>query len=126
MSSHGRRSPRIAELSWGRLRVEGERRIFKDAKLFPGGACEWDWSETGTRHRPGIQPLDVEELVREGARVVILSSGMLHRLAVCPETLRELERLKIPYHLLETRRAVELYNRLCEDQAVGGLFHTTC
>ena len=29
------------------------------AKLYPGGARAWDWRETGTRHRPGIQPADI-------------------------------------------------------------------
>ena len=51
------RSPRITHLSWGRLEVEGGR-SFKDAKLWPGGGRAWDWKETGTRHRPGIQLAD--------------------------------------------------------------------
>jgi hypothetical protein len=54
--------PRITHLSWGRIEVEGGR-TFKDAKLWPGGVREWDWNETGTRHRPGVQPADVEELL---------------------------------------------------------------
>src|SRR5690606_40772234 len=48
-------SPRISRLSWGQIEVAGHG-AFKDAKLYPGGAREWDWSETGTRHVPGIQP----------------------------------------------------------------------
>jgi hypothetical protein len=58
-------SPLITHLSWGRLEVAGGRR-FKDAKLFPGGSREWDWSETGTDHVPGIQSEDVEELLEHG------------------------------------------------------------
>ena len=34
------RSQRIARVSWGQLVVEGYP-IFKDAKLFPGGARMW-------------------------------------------------------------------------------------
>ena len=60
-------SPRILLLSWGRIEVEGHP-PFKDAKIFPGGAREWDWHETGTRHVPGIQPADVQELIEHGAR----------------------------------------------------------
>ena len=52
------RSPRIMALAWGRIEVEGDG-TFRDAKLFPGGAPEWDWRETGTEHMPGIQPTDV-------------------------------------------------------------------
>lgn len=98
----------------------------KDFKLFPGGGREWDWSETGTRHVPGIQPADVEELLDNGAKVVVLSRGMLRALGTCPETLELLERHGVTVHVEETRKAVDLYNRLAESEAVGGLFHSTC
>lgn len=119
-------SPRITHISWGCLEIEGREMPFKDAKLFPGGAREWDWRETGTAHDPGIQPSDVEELVTHGARVIILSQGMEQRLKVKPETLALLEEQGIEVHVLPTERAVERYNQLREDQAVGGLFHSTC
>ncbi len=119
------RSPRITRLSWGRLEVDGTR-SFKDAKLYPGGAREWDWRETGTAHVPGIQPADVEELVERGARTVVLSKGILRRLHVCPETLRVLEEDGITAYVLQTEEAVDLYNRLRGEEPVGGLFHSTC
>lgn len=119
------KSPRITRLSWGRLEVDGTR-SFKDAKLYPGGAREWDWRETGTAHRPGIQPADVAELVERGARTVVLSKGVWQRLQVCPETLRMLEEEGITAYVLQTEEAVELYNRLRDEGPVGGLFHSTC
>ena len=118
-------SPRISHLSWGRLEVEGQG-AFKDAKLFPGGAREWDWRETGTRHVPGIQAADLRELLEHGVEVVVLSKGMLERLQVCPETLELLKRKGIPAHVLPTEDAVRLYNELAAEQKVGGLFHSTC
>ena len=118
-------SPRIRHLSWGRLEVEGLG-AFKDAKLYPGGARAWDWRETGTRHVPGIQAADVQELLEHGAEVVVLSKGVLERLQVCPETLALLERKGIPAHVLPTGDAVRLYNELAARQKVGGLFHSTC
>ena len=118
-------SPRIRHLSWGRIEVEGDR-IYKDAKLFPGGSREWDWNETGTRHTPGIQPADVEELSRSGATTVILSKGILERLRVCPETLQLLKENGITVFRLQTEKAARLYNKLREHENVGGLFHTTC
>ncbi len=120
------RSRHITHLAWGRLQVEGERAVFRDAKLFPGGARAWDWRETGTDHARGIQPADVEELLEHGATIVVLSQGMLGRLRVCPETLRTLEARGVPFHLLRTAPAVRLYNELVAVQAVGGLFHSTC
>ncbi|MDQ2693894.1 MAG: Mth938-like domain-containing protein [Pseudomonadota bacterium] len=119
------RSPRITALSWGHMEVEGAG-AGKDFKLWPGGARPWDWRETGTRHRPGIQPADVAELLDHGCRVVVLSRGMLRMLQVCPETLRLLHDRGVAVHVEETRDAVRLYNRLAEQAAVGGLFHSTC
>ena len=79
-------SPRITDCRWGSVSIDGHGAV-KDAKLYPGGARAWDWGETGTHHDPGIQPADVEELLDQGAEVVVLSKGILERLQVCPETL---------------------------------------
>ena len=119
-------SPRITHLSWGQIEVDGQGSAFKDAKLFPGGVREWDWRETGTRHVPGIQPADIEELLENGAEVVVLSRGIYKRLQVCPETLQMLNDRNITSHILQTEEAVQLYNKLRENKRVGGLFHSTC
>lgn len=124
-------SPRITLVSWGRLEIkngtENGPRSFKDAKLYPGGARTWDWNETGTSHSPGIQPADVEELLEHGASVVILSRGMNRRLQVKDETLDRLDEAGVDTHVLQTEQAVERYNELQEaDEAVAGLFHSTC
>jgi hypothetical protein len=120
-------SPYITHISWGCLEIEGRDRPFKDAKLYPGGARQWDWNETGTSHDPGIQPADVEELLEHGASVVVLSRGMNKRLKVKPETLDMLDEADVEAHVLQTEQAVQRYNELQEAQeSVGGLFHSTC
>ena len=120
-----KRSPRITTLAWGQIEVNGVG-AFRDAKVFPGGAREWDWNETRTTHEPGIQPADVAELLDHGATTIVLSQGMLKRLHVCPQTLRLLAERHVRTHVLPTAEAVELYNRLCDQERVAGLFHTTC
>ena len=120
------RSPRINQVSWGRLEVEGKAEPYKDAKLFPGGSREWNWSETETAHKPGIQIADVQELLEHGAKVVVLSRGMAECLHVPRETLDFLKERQIPVHVLPTQHAVALYNKLAQTEPVGGLFHTTC
>jgi hypothetical protein len=101
--------------------------VGKDFKLWPGGGREWDWRETGTHHVPGIQPIDVRELLDNGSRTVVLSRGMLLRLCTCQETLEMLEKKDITVHIAETNEAAEIYNSLITDgEAVGGLFHSTC
>lgn len=121
-----KRSPRITHLSWGRLEVEGIAARFKDAKLFPGGAREWDWTETGTRHIPGIQPDDVVELIEEGATTIVLSTGMNGRLRTMPETLQLLTEKGITALCLQTEEAVRRYNELCTEAPTGALIHSTC
>ena len=125
MENHNR-SPQINHISWGRLEIEGEAEPYKDAKLFPGGSREWNWRETGTGHRPGIQIADVQELLDYHAHVIVLSRGMAECLQVPRETLDFLKQRQIAVHVLPTREAAALYNKLAEHQAVGALFHTTC
>ncbi len=120
-----KRSPRITMISWGHMEVEGLG-SGKDFKLYPGGGRVWDWRETNTEHIPGIQPADVQELLENGSKVVVLSRGMQLRLQTCTETLQILKDKGIAVHVEETKRAAELYNKLAESELVGGLFHSTC
>jgi hypothetical protein len=121
----GLRSPPITACRWGFLHVDGHG-TFKDAKLYPGGARAWDWNETGTRHQPGIQPADVAELIEHGARIVVLSTGVMEILGICPTTLVWLESQDVVVEVHPTPSAVAAYNRLAADEPVGALIHSTC
>ena len=117
----------MAVLEWGVLEVEGSSAPYKDAKLWPGGSREWDWNETGTRHVPGVQPADVEEILEHGARTVVIGRGMHGRLDVSAETRAALAARGIDLHAAPTPEAVETYNRLRDEAPeVGALIHTTC
>lgn len=120
---------KITSVSWGEICIDSTSLSkAKDCKLYPsGGAREWDWNETGTRHSPGIQKGDVEELVQAGAVAIVLSRGMDLKLGVPAETVRWLEDQGVKVHVAETRQAVEMYNKLVEEGVkVGGVFHSTC
>jgi len=119
------RSPRILDLSWGRIVVEGLG-VGKDFKLFPGGGRLWDWSLSGTQHEPGILRRDVDDLINNGATVVVLAQGMEKLLQVPLSTIEYLEERSIEVHVAETREAVRIYNDFVETTTVGGLFHSTC
>jgi hypothetical protein len=125
MADQPKRSPRIIDIAWGQMEVEGLG-VGRDFKLYPGGGRIWDWRETNTHHIPGIQPTDVAELLQYGSQVVVLSRGMDLALHICPETLQLLQDQGIMVYIEETRKAVALYNQLREDELVGGLFHSTC
>ena len=120
------RSPRILSWRWGRLVVEHASRPLRDAVLFPGGAHGWDWRDSGTGHWTGIRPAAVGELVEHGARVVVLSSGVLGALRVAPETLTLLARRHVTVHVLRTPEAIRRYNALVLTEPVGALIHSTC
>lgn len=118
--------PRVTRIEWGRLELDGGR-VFKDAKLWPGGAREWDWRETGTRHVPGIQLADVQELLERGCDVVILSRGQELVLRTKPEVLEALRSAGVEVLQLESRDAVARYNELvAAGRRVGALIHSTC
>jgi hypothetical protein len=106
------RSPRVLDLSWGRMEVEGLG-VGKDFKLYPGGGRLWDWSLSGT-------------LLNNGATVVVLSQGMEMMLQVPRTTIEYLESRSIVVHVAPTREAVRIYNELAETTPVGGLFHSSC
>lgn len=126
MNPEQRHSPQIEQLSWGHMTVAGVG-AGKDFKLWPGGARAWDWRETGTRHRPGIQPADVQELLDRNATTIVLSRGMLLQLQTCRQTLDLLEQRGVTVHVAETKKAAAIYNRLAGNgEPVGGLFHSTC
>jgi hypothetical protein len=92
----------------------------------PAARANGNWRETETSHKPGIQIADVQELLEQGAKVVVLSRGMAECLHVPQETLDFLKERQIPVHVLPTQHAVALYNKLAQTESVGGLFHTTC
>ena len=70
--------------------------------------------------------LPMQELLDHGATVVVLSRGMAECLHVPRETLIFLKERQIAAHVLPTKEAVALYNKLAQTEPVGGLFHTTC
>jgi hypothetical protein len=119
-------APKIVKLDWGRIELEGGL-VLKDAKIFPEGARAWDWNETGTRHVPGIQPADAQELLDHGAEIVVLTRGQQLVLEVPPETIRWLEERGVEVIVEETRAAVaRLHEQIAMGRKVGGLFHSTC
>jgi hypothetical protein len=119
----------ITDLAWGQMEVtiNGEVQRFKDCKIWPGGAREWRWEETGTHHNPGIQTADIEDVFERGAEVIVIGRGQLGRLNVSTEAEAFLREREIPYHIEKTQKAIALFNELSQaGKRVGGVFHSTC
>ena len=118
-------SPPITSDSWGRIEITDQ--VFKDAKLWPGGARDWDWNETGTDHGAGVQPADVHELLDHGADHVIIGRGREGRLTVHHDTTALLDDRAVTYEVLDTADAIARYEALrAQGTAVAALIHTTC
>jgi hypothetical protein len=68
----------ITDLAWGQMEVtiNGEVQHFKDCKLWPGGAREWRWEETGTHHKPGIQLADIGKVLTHDMDTKVISGGL--------------------------------------------------
>lgn len=116
----------VRSIEWGSLMTE-DGRAFKDALLWFTGAREWDWTECGTRHRPGIPPLVIEALLSLDCEHVILSRGMDLVLQTSPEAFELLRARKIPHEQLQSRDAVARYNALVRAGVrVGLALHSTC
>lgn len=118
-------SLKVIRLEWGEVELE-DGSIFKDVKIFPGGARSWEWGETGTHHRPGIQLADVEELLENGTEAIVLTRGVLGRLGVPDELVAQLKQRGVEVHAANTPQAVEIYNQLCDMKRAGILLHSTC
>ncbi|MEW6472166.1 MAG: Mth938-like domain-containing protein [Actinomycetota bacterium] len=102
-------------------------RFARDAKLWPGGGRGWDWNETGTRHRPGIQPADLAELLDHDPDVVVFSRGRQLRLETTSEALALAAGRNVEVIRAETGAAIGEYNRLAAaGRRVAALLHSTC
>ncbi|XP_074774557.1 mth938 domain-containing protein isoform X1 [Athene noctua] len=75
----------------------------------------------------GVQPADLEEVVKKGVKTLVIGRGMSEALQVPPSTVDYLKKNGIDVLVLQTEKAVEEYNALAaRGVKVGGVFHSTC
>ncbi len=116
---------KIVRDAWGEIELS-DSRTFKDVKLWPGGAREWNWAETGTRHSPGVQFTDVEECLEPQVKTIILSRGRMKRLKVKKELVQQLESDGYEVKVCSTEKAIAAYNDRVKSGTVAALIHSTC
>jgi len=115
----------ITGFRWGQI-IDAKGRIFKDARLFPGGVEAWDWSKTGTRHEPGVQAADFADLLATKPDVVILSRGVDLVLLVSEPVISFAQLHVATVLVLQSQQAVTEYNRRIKSEHVVALIHSTC
>ncbi|NWY63578.1 AAMDC protein, partial [Erithacus rubecula] len=78
-------------------------------------------------HSPGVQPADLEEVIKKGVKTVVIGRGMSEALQVPASTVDYLKKNGIDVLVLQTEKAVAEYNALAaQGVKVGGVFHSTC
>ena len=129
MESPNLKSPTISSIVWGKTIIEypdGKTQEFKDVRLWPDNAQAWNWAKTGTRHKPGTQIADFQDFF-DTIDVLVLSQGMDELLQIHPDTIEFLKKSGKEFHIAQTEKAVEIYNRLAQSgKKVGALIHSTC
>lgn len=103
------------------------------------------------QHHPGVQPADLEEVLKKGVELLIIGRGMSEALQVRPEQVINLRTLDLRHphgfgssqvpsstldfvkqngvdvRVFQTEKAVAEYNKMAVQGAkVGGVFHSTC
>ncbi len=115
----------VTGFRWGEI-VVADDRTFKDARLHPDGAEEWDWRKTGTRHDPGIQTTDLADLIAMKPDVIILSRGVDLVLQVPQATIDYAKAHARTVPVLQSEQAVAEYNRRVATERAVALIHSTC
>ncbi len=115
--------------SWGRV-IVGSKSYAYDVRISPGrGVEEWNWRECGTHHDPGItvRALAEDDGLRSSSSLYILSTGFHSVLRATRECRDRLTARGIPYLVLDTKSAVEEYNKcLVQGKHVALLLHCRC
>jgi len=119
----------IATLQWGRIGMS-DGSSFKDVRVSPLGATEWDWGTYGMSHVPGVVPAVIDGLIKEGCRHIIIGSGMNGRLQVSEATVAFIlqQASDVIVVVCKTPAAISYYNLQVRvgNGRVGGVFHSTC
>ncbi|KAJ1120073.1 hypothetical protein NDU88_008256 [Pleurodeles waltl] len=108
------------------MKVQGCPQMYKDCKVWPGGSRTWDWRETGTNHHPGVQPADLEEVVKKGVQTLVIGRGMSEALQVPTSTVEYLKKNGIEVVVLQTEKAVKEYNALAAQGVKDECDHAIC
>lgn len=118
---------KIDSVGWAKVVVGGKK--FFQAMVVGGKAVPRDHEKLkrmfGTTHV--IPDWEQDLLVSGNPEIIIIGDGWDSALRVSEEAKRKFERAEIEVRILDTKRAVEEYNRLVEEgKRVNALIHTTC
>lgn len=118
---------KIDSVGWGEIVVEGKK--FFQVMIIAGKAIPRDHEKLeklfGTTHV--IADWEEEKLLAGDPEVIVVADGWQSALKVSEEAKTRFKKAGAEVKILDTKRAVEEYNRLVEEEKkVNALIHTTC
>lgn len=113
--------PRIEDYGFGRMVVDGEKHT-SDLILLPDRVVSDWWREAGHR----LVSEDLTAVFDAGPDLLVVGTGAYGRMKVTDEARRALEEAGIEVEVGPTKRAIEVYNEMCQQREVAGAFHLTC
>lgn len=112
----------INKYEFGSIIINGKE-YTSDVIVTPDRVIDNWWREEGHE----IAPIDIEDVINEDHRVMIIGTGMSGEVLVLPETKKLIKSKGIELFIKNTKEAIKLYNKFEEEGAdVVGLFHLTC
>ena len=116
----GSKGPAITSYSFGKMIVDGKT-YTNELQVFPTGVVK-KWSPQDPHY---ILPSDIEEIVKSGIDTIIIGTGDSGNAGVPEKTLNFLKSKSITIHVLNTHKAMELFNSSLKDK-LGAVFHLNC
>lgn len=118
---------KIDSAGWGEIVINGEK--FFQAMVVGGKATSRDHERLeklfGTTHV--IPDWEQEKLLERDPEIIVIGDGWDSALRVSEEARARFKKAGAQIKILDTKRAVEEYNRLVEEgKRVNALIHTTC
>jgi hypothetical protein len=112
----------IDHYEFGSITINGKT-YNSDVIVTPDKVIDNWWREEGHE----IAPIDIEDVLDEGHRVMVVGTGMSGEVKVLTETKDLIKSKGIQLVIKNTSEAVKIYNKF-EEQGVDvvGLFHLTC
>lgn len=111
----------IESYTFGHIVIKGQA-YTSDLIIYPHRVEARWWRKEGHR----LQPVDLEEVVREKPEVLVVGTGYFGHMKVSPETCDYLRSQEIEMIAERTQEAWQTYNRLSQNRKVVAALHLTC
>lgn len=118
----------VSDITWGIVEMT-DGTACKDV-IVKGDKYEiWDWSINDMHHDPGVRIIDIEEYLKDNAKIVIITRGYDGRLLITAELLDHLHTHGIQFIVCMTNKFLDLYKTQCKIYGTAGVLafiHSTC